>query len=289
MSAGAVADQPAPEPAAAVEPERSRGPVPRKVWMGLSIVAATAAIALLAPWIAPYDPNAQSVAERLQAPSGQHLLGTDALGRDQLSRIVYAARIDLPVALLAVVLPMLMGLAVGAAAGYAGGRWDAIAMRVADLVQAFPIYVLLIALAFALGAGLRSVLVAFLAIGWVTYARLGRAEVLRVRSLDYVHAAYVGGLSRLRVLSRHVLPNVISQPVVYMASDVVVAMTTFAALSYFGLGIQPPTAEWGAMIADGQAYLRDEWWLSVTPGMAIVVVGLGFSLMGDGLDDYLRP
>ncbi|MCC6222503.1 MAG: ABC transporter permease [Thermoleophilia bacterium] len=276
------------EPAAAVTAGRRRGPVPRKLWFGLGVVLVAAMIGALAPWLAPYDPSAQSVAKRLEAPSAEHLLGTDALGRDQLSRILYGARVDLAVALLAVTLPMLLGLAIGSTAGYAGGWWDTVAMRVADLVQAFPVYVLLIALAFALGAGVRSVLVAFLAIGWVAYARLGRAEVLRVRSLDYVLAAHLGGLGRLRVLWRHVLPNVVSQPLVYMASDVVVAMTTFAALSYLGLGVQPPTAEWGAMIADGQPYLRDQWWLSVAPGGAIVIVGLGFSLVGDGLDDHLR-
>jgi len=266
----------------------ARRPLPRKAVAGVAIVGAFALIALCAPVLAPYDPDAQDVAARLQGPSASHPLGTDQVGRDELSRLIYATRVDLPVSVLAVLLPALLGTLVGSLAGYYG-RWvDTLTMRVADVVQAFPIYVFLIALVFALGAGIRSILIAFTVIGWVVYARLVRGEILRIRDLEYVQAATLAGLSRRRVLVRHVLPNALRQTVVYMSSDLVLAMVSFSALSYFGLGVAPPTAEWGSMIADGQEFLRTDPQLSVFPGVAIVLLGTGFVLIGDGLDDHLR-
>jgi len=266
-----------------------RGRVPRKVWVGVGIVSLFAIVAVFAPVLAPEDPNQQDVAARLQPPgSDGHLLGTDQLGRDELSRLIYATRVDLPVAILAVLFPALLGTALGSLAGYRGGVVDSALSGVASVVQSFPIYIFLIAVVFALGAGIGSVLIAYTAIGWVIYARLIRGEILRIRGLEYVQAAEAAGISRGRVLLRHIMPNAIKQTYVYASSDVVLAMVGFATLSYFGLGIQPPTAEWGSMIADGQEYLRTEPYLSVLPGFAIMLLGTGFALIGDGLDDYLR-
>ncbi len=262
-------------------------PWPRKVFVGLAIVALFILIAVFAPVIAPYDPNAQDIPNKLAAPSAEHRLGTDELGRDVLSRVIYATRVDLPIGFAAALFPLIVGTFLGALAGYFGGWVDTIVMRVADVVQAFPIYIFLIALVFALGPGPRSILIAFTVIAWVLYARLIRGEILRIRGREYVQAAKVLGFSHARVLGRHILPNAGKQTLVYFGSDVVIAIITLAALSYFGLGIQPPTPEWGAMIADGQRFLRTQWWLAVVPGLVIVVLGTGLSLISDGLDERM--
>lgn len=272
--------------AADIRVDRRR--LPRKIIVGACIVGIFALVAVLAPVLAPYSPDAQNVAERLEGPSSEHLLGTDPLGRDVLSRIIYAARVDIPVAILAVLFPALIGTLVGAVAGYRGGWGDAVVTGVASVVQAFPIYIFLIALVFSLGPGIGSVLIAFTAINWVVYALLIRGEVLRTRGLDYVQAAEVAGVRRHRILWRHIVPNAIRQTYIFASSDVVLAMIGFATLSYFGLGIEAPTAEWGSMISDGQDYLRTEPLLSVAPGFAITLIGVGFALIGTGLDDYLR-
>jgi peptide/nickel transport system permease protein len=289
MSSAETVEAIAAEPTVvAIEAGWDRRRMPRKAWVGLAIFILFVIIAVFAPLIAPYDPNTQDATQRLLPPSLSHLFGTDALGRDQFSRVIFATRTDLPLSLAAVFLPLLVGTAIGAFAGFYGGWADAVSMRMADLVQAFPVYVLLIALVFALGGGVRSILIAFTAVGWVVYARLVRAEILHIRSLEYVQAATVGGLGRRRILSRHVMPNALPQPLIYAASDVVLAVVTLSALSFFGLGISKGTPEWGSMIADGQIYLSDQWWLSVTPGLAIVLFGLGMSLIGDGLGERLR-
>lgn len=267
---------------------RRTAPLPAQVWVGATIVAVYILIAIFAPVIAPYPPNAQSVPDALQAPSTAHLLGTDELGRDVLSRLMWAARIDLLVGFLGALLPAIVGTALGAAAGYFGGWVDALVMRTSDLVQAFPTYILMIALVFVLGPGPCSILVAFTVVAWVAYARLIRTEVLRVREADYVAAARTSGFSQGRVLWRHVFPNSVGQSLVYLPSDIVAATLGLAALSYLGLGIQPPTAEWGAMIAAGQPFIRTEWWLSTVPGLVIVVFGLGLSLIAEGVESWLQ-
>lgn len=277
---------PQDEAEALTGPERR--PLPKKIWIGASIVLVFILMAALAPWIAPHDPIAQDIPNRFANPGAGYLLGTDELGRDVLSRLIHAGRIDLPVGFLAAFLPMVLGTVFGLLAGYFG-RWvDTIVMRTADLIQAFPIYIFLIAIVFALGSGVRSILIAFTAVAWVLYARLIRGEVLRIRNLDYMQAARGLGLSHLRIIFRHVLPNAGKQTVIYFMSDIVLAIVTLAALSYFGLGIRPPTADWGAMIADGQPFLRTQWWLAVLPGVVIVVFGTGLSLIADGLDDHMR-
>lgn len=267
--------------------DRQRRRSPRKLWVGAVIVALYVLLALGAPWIAPHHPDAQDVAHRLADPSWQHPVGTDELGRDVLSRLIHAARIDLTVGFLGAFLPMVVGTVLGALAGYVG-RWvDVVIMRVADLVQAFPAYILIIALVFAFGQGAGTILVAFTVTVWVIYARIVRDEILRVRGLDYVQAARAAGLPHARVIVRHVLPNTVSQTVVYFASDILFAMLALASFTFIGLGIPPPDAEWGAMIEGGKEFLRDQWWLTAAPGIALSALGLGFLLMGDGLDDWL--
>ena len=273
------------------EPARptARRKVSWKLTVGASIVAAFIVIAIFAPEIAPYNPLKTNPLDTLLPPGAAgHLLGTDDLGRDELSRLIYATRIDLPIAAAAAFLSAVLGTLLGALAGFAG-RWaDMGILRIADLVQAFPIYILLIALVFALGPGARSFLVAYIVVDWVVYARLVRGEIIRVRGLDYVSAARAAGLRSRRVLFVHVLPNTVGQSVVYVMSDMVFAILALAAFSFLGVGISPPTAEWGAMTAAGQQFLGVAWWLTVLPGVAIALVALGLSLIGDGVQDRMR-
>ena len=264
--------------------------VARRRWnwglrIGVGIVAAYALVAVFAPWVAPSDPLAQMPADRLASPSWQHLLGTDELGRDVFSRLIFATRVDLLVGVLAALLPAVLGTIVGAIAGYRGGWLDGVVMRLADLFQAFPSYLLVIVLVFALGPGTRSILVAFTVLGWLVYARIIRAEVLRVRESGYVQAAQLAGVPHRRILAVHVFPNVISQTLIYLPSDIVFATLALASFSFLGLGIPPPTAEWGAMIADGQRFLRDQWWLATAPGLVIVGLGFGLALISDGVEE----
>jgi peptide/nickel transport system permease protein len=262
--------------------------VPRRVWVGAAIVLVYVLIAVFAPLLAPYDPLAQDPLNALASPSRAHLLGTDELGRDVFSRLIFAARVDLLVGFLGALLPAIVGTVLGAIAAYRGGWRDALVMRTADVVQAFPTYILIIALVFALGQGMSSILVAFTIIAWVAYARLVRSEILRVRGLDYVEAARAAGLPSRRILWLHIFPNAASQTIVYLPSDIVIATLGLAALSFLGLGIRPPTPEWGAMIAAGQPYIRDQWWLSTVPGLVVVGFGLGLSLIGEGIEDWTR-
>jgi peptide/nickel transport system permease protein len=256
---------------------------------GLSITTLLVLVAIFAPLIAPFDPNAQNLNVSLVGPSAHHLLGTDQLGRDTFSRLVFGARVDLRVGFIAVLFPFILGTFLGSVAGYFGGWVDIIVMRLVDVVVAFPFYVLIIALVFVLGAGERSIYIAITAVGWVSYARIIRGEILVAKRLDYVLAAQSGGLSNARVILRHILPNVITQAIVYAMSDIVQDILAIVTLSYLGLGIAPPTADWGSMISAGQNFLTTHWQLSTIPGLAVVVTGLGLSLLGDGLADVLRP
>lgn len=256
---------------------------------GTAIVSTVVIVAIAAPLIAPHDPLAQDVANVLDDPSSEHLLGTDHLGRDYLSRIIYAARIDLRIAVVAVALAFSVGSLLGCIAGYFGRLGDALIMRVADVVAAIPVTVLVIALVFVLGQGETSIYVAFAAIGWVAYARIVRAEVLVARKQDYVLAARAAGLRPTRILRRHILPNALTQAVTFAMTDVVNVILAIVVLGFLGLGIAPPTPEWGGMIAEGQTMLQSKWHISTLPGLAVVFTGLGFALMGDGLADLLRP
>jgi len=256
---------------------------------GLSILGLIVLSAAAAPLITQHDPIAQDLLHTLAGPSSSLVLGTDELGRDVWSRLVYGARTDLRVAFLAVLFPFVIGTLIGLLSGYYG-RWiDTITNWLVNVVVAFPFYVLIIALVFALGPGTRSIYIAITLVGWVSYARIIRGEVLVAKRRDYVLAAKAGGLSDARVLFRHLLPNVITQAIVFAMSDIVLDILAIVTLGYLGLGVQPPTPDWGRMIADGQTFLTTHWQLSTIPGVAIVITALGLSLLADGLADLLRP
>jgi peptide/nickel transport system permease protein len=260
----------------------------RMAMAGAAVILIWAAAAVAAPLIAPYDALAQSVEDRLSPPSAQHPFGTDELGRDVFSRVVYGARISLPVGLVVILFSMLMGASVGALAGYIGGGFDLLVMRLADITLAFPSIVLALAIASALGPSLRNALIAMILVWWPEYARLMRGQVLSVKNNEYVTAARAIGVSSGRILARHIIPNT-SAPIVVKASlDAGSAILTIAALSFIGLGAVPPTPEWGTMISMGR-FKFYHWWLTAFPGLAVLSVVLGFNFLGDGLRDAFDP
>jgi len=256
---------------------------------GASILGVIVLLAALAPVASWHDPIQQDLLQILQGPSWSHPLGTDELGRDVWARLLYGARTDLRVAFLAVLFPFAIGTLVGLLAGYFGGWVDTVSNWFVNVVVAFPFYVLIIALVFALGSGTRNIYIAITIVGWVSYTRIVRGEVLVVKRREYVLAARAGGLSNARIIGRHLLPNVITQAIVFAMSDIVLDILAIVTLGYLGLGVQPPTADWGKMIADGQTYLTTHWELSTIPGIAVVITALGLSLLADGLADLLRP
>lgn len=260
----------------------------RMAMAGAAVILIWAAAAIAAPLIAPYDALSQSVEDRLSPPSAQHPFGTDELGRDVFSRVVYGARISLPVGLVVILFSMLMGASVGALAGYIGGVFDLLVMRLADITLAFPSIVLALAIASALGPSLRNALIAMILVWWPEYARLMRGQVLSVKNNEYVTAARSIGVSSGRILARHIIPNT-SAPIVVKASlDAGSAILTIAALSFIGLGAVPPTPEWGTMISMGR-FKFYHWWLTAFPGLAVLSVVLGFNFLGDGLRDAFDP
>jgi peptide/nickel transport system permease protein len=261
--------------------------LPAALAWGLLLCGAWLLLALLAPVVAPYDPNAHDMRAILKPPGPEHWLGTDNFGRDVLSRVIHGARIDLLIGLLGVALPLLIGVALGLVAGYFGGWVDALLMRVLDVMLAFPWLVLLMAIIVVLGPGLRSFFIALALVGWVSYARLIRSRVLVLRTADFVTAGRSLGYGPARLLLRHVLPNALAPAAVFAMSDVVLVILAGSAISYLGLGVQPPTAEWGLMISEGQSFLFSAWWMAVFPGVALVLLALGFSLLADGLAEIL--
>lgn len=256
---------------------------------GTTLIALIVLSAVLAPWISPYSPTAIDPFHILGGISSQHLLGTDDLGRDELSRILWAGRTDLAVGFLAVLFPSIVGTLIGTLCGYYGGVLDSVVMRLVDVLIAFPFYVLVIGLVFIVGPGTEGIVVAFAVVDWTVYARFIRAATLVVRESDYVAAAKVGGLPTRTILFRHVLPNTVAQSVVYVTSDVVLVLVALVTLGYLGLGVQAPTPDWGSMIYEGQAFITSDWRLATLPGLAVVLTALALSLLGDGLADVLRP
>jgi len=256
---------------------------------GLAIIGILVVLAAAAPLITSYNPITQNLNATLLGPGAQHLLGTDQLGRDEFSRLLYGLRNDMRIAFIAVLFPFCIGIVLGSLAGYFGGWVDVIIMRLVDIVFAFPFYVLVIALVFVLGPGERSIYIAITILGWVSYARIIRGEILVAKRQDYVLAAQSGGLSSVSIMGRHLLPNVITQAIIYAMSDIVQDILAIVTLGYFGLGIPPPTPDLGSMINDGQNFMTTHWQLTTIPGLAVVVVGLGLSLIGDGLADLIRP
>ena len=288
MATVALIEPSSVEPAAAAGFSRRWFRTPTFV-AGLAILAALVVVTVLAPIITPYDPTQQDLNNTLAGPSAQHWLGTDQLGRDVWARLLYGARIDLLVGFLAVLFPFCIGTALGCLAGYYGGWVETIVMRLVDVVVAFPFYVLVIALVFVLGPGVRSIVIAITIVGWVSYARIIRGEILVAKRQEYVLAARAAGFRDVRIIGRHILPNVITQAIVYAMSDIVLSILAIVTLGYLGLGVPPPTPDWGSMIFDGQTFITTNWELSTIPGLAVVLTGLGLSLFGDGLSDLLAP
>ncbi|MFZ2055997.1 MAG: ABC transporter permease [Acidimicrobiales bacterium] len=256
---------------------------------GAVMITTIVALVLLAPVIGRYSPVGQDLLHTLSGPSALHWLGTDELGRDTWSRLLYGGRTDLQVGVLAVVFPFCFGVFIGTVCGYFGGRLDSIVMRIVDVVLAFPFYVLIIALVFFVGVGTHGIYIAFALTDWVVYARMTRSGTMVARTLDWVAAAEGGGLSRARVLWRHILPNTVTQAIVYSMSDIVIVILAVVTLGYLGLGIQPPAPDWGSMITEGQNFLQTDQWMAIVPGLAVVFTGIALSLLGDGLADILRP
>ena len=256
---------------------------------GVTILGLIILGAIFAPLITTHGPLSVDLNNILQGPSNKHWLGTDEIGRDVWSRLVYGARTDLRVAFLAVLFPFTIGTVIGLFAGYYGGWFDTLTNWLVNIVVAFPFYVLIIALVFVLGPGTRSIYIAITIVGWVSYARIVRGEVLVAKRREYVLAAKSGGLSDVRIIFRHLLPNVITQAIVFSMSDIVLDILAIVTLGYLGLGVQPPTPDWGTMISAGQSYLTTHWELSTVPGIAVVITALGLSLLADGLADLLRP
>ncbi|MFO1056454.1 MAG: ABC transporter permease [Dongiaceae bacterium] len=256
--------------------------------VGVAGLALFVLAALAAPLLAPYDPVELDLTATLQPPSAAHWFGTDHLGRDLLSRVIWAARIDLQIGFVGVAIPLVVGSLVGLAAGYLGGWTDAAIGRVVDVVIAFPFLVLVIAIVAMLGPGLINLYIAISAVSWVLYTRIVRGETLAIRQREYVMAAESLGFAPLRIMLRHVLPNVLAPAFVFAMSDFVLDLQLGATLSFFGLGVQPPTAEWGLMIAETRNFMLTAPWTVVFPGLAIIAVSFFVSLIGDGLADRVR-
>lgn len=256
---------------------------------GLLLTVALIIVALAAPLLSPYDPNVQDTARRLEPPSKEHVLGLDDLGRDVLSRVIWGARVSLRVGFSVVILASIVGVALGAISGYFGGAVDVIVMRVCDILLAFPGILLAIALVAVLGPSLNNVVMALAIIGWVGYARLTRGQVLKVREMEYVTAARALGARSPRVILQHVLPNVINPVIVMATLGLAGAILAEASLSFLGLGVQPPTPSWGAMLTSGRRYLGLANHLAVYPGLAIMLAVMGLNFLGDGLIDALDP
>ena len=256
--------------------------------LGAAIILFWVLVALLAPVISPYLPDTVEVTKRLQPPEAAHWLGTDALGRDDLTRLIYGARISLFTGFVVVLLGAVFGTLLGGIAAYARGWVEELIMRATDLVLCFPPIILALAIAAALGIGTTNTIIAMLIVWWPKFARLARGLVLVQRSQEYVEAATVVGLSPARILLRHIIPNAIGPLVVLTTLDVGNAIITFAGLSFLGLGVVPPTPEWGSMVAEGRE-LVEQWWVAAFPGLAILTIVLGFNFLGDGIRDWLDP
>ncbi|MDX1991276.1 MAG: ABC transporter permease [bacterium] len=258
------------------------------LWVGLVILGFFLALVVAAPLIATHDPLEQDLLNRLKAPSAQHWFGTDELGRDVFSRVVYGTRVSLPSAVVVVILVTVIGSLLGAVAGFYGGLIGGVIMRLADLTLAFPGIVLALAIASLIGPSLQNMLLAACFVLWPEYARLMRSQVLVIRSQEYVTAARSYGMPERQILFKHVLPNAWTPLLIKAALDVGGILLLVSALSFFGLGIRPPTPEWGAMISEGQAKFFN-WWIATFPGLAIFFVMLGFNLVSEGLRDWLDP
>jgi len=257
--------------------------------IGLAIVIIMAIIAIFAPLIAPYDPNARIKEVSQKGPSLQHWFGTDILGRDIFSRVIYGSRISMLVGVVAVTISLAIGLFLGALSGFFGGISDAVIMRIADIFFAFPYILGAIAIMTVLGPGVLNVFIAIGILGWSSVARLFRSSILSIKEKEYIEAARALGASNTRIILKHILPNSFAPIVVYSTMNVGTAIIVEAALSFLGLGVQPPTPSWGKMLSESLNYINTAPWLMFFPGLAILITVLGFVLLGDGLRDALDP
>ncbi|WP_418137897.1 ABC transporter permease [Agrobacterium sp. El2ro-1b] len=266
----------------------ARLPLAPSLVIGGTIVVLSVLMAIAPQWFATHDPEAFDYEALLVGPSAAHWFGTDSFGRDIFSRVVWAFRVDLQIAFLATIVSVIFGTIVGAVVGYFGGILDTIVGRIIDVIVIFPFLVLIIAVVALLGPGLINMYIAMTAVGWVFYCRLMRAEILVQKNLDYAAAAKGLGYSHLRIVLRHLLPNAITPVMIYWMTDMALAVLLGSSLGYLGLGAQPPEAEWGVLIADGKNYIETAWWMSIFPGLAILLLGLGLSLLSDGLAELFH-
>jgi peptide/nickel transport system permease protein len=263
--------------------------------IGLAIIGLLVVVAVFAPFIAPCDPTKGALSDRLTPPAWQeggssaHLLGTDLLGRDTLSRLIYGARTSLAVAVLAILVSGIVGSLLGAVAGYLGGWINTIIMRAVDLAFSFPAILLAMVLAVVVGPSFFNIIFVISLVLWAEYSRMARGETLRVREMDFVALAQVAGVSKTRILVRHILPNIASSLIVLATLQVGIVIIMESSLSFLGVGVPPPTPDWGSMIAEGRSYVVTAWWLSMAPGVAIVATVLSFNLLGDTLTEILNP
>jgi peptide/nickel transport system permease protein len=255
--------------------------------LGGGLVLLLLLVAIVGPLLTQYDPTVGDIESSLAPPSAAHLLGTDDLGRDMFTRVIYGARVALGVSVSCVLASLIIGSLLGMIAAFVGGVVGAVIMRVLDLVISFPYVVLVIALLAVLGPGLLSVAIAIIVVDWTAYGRIMYGQVLSAKEREYVEACRATGVSPLRIMLRHIIPNVITPSLVYATLDISQVILLMSALSFLGLGVQPPNADWGTMISDGRTYIYDAWWICTFPGLAIMITGTCFALLGDGLADSL--
>ncbi|MHA6528740.1 ABC transporter permease [Paenibacillus sp. BAC0078] len=266
----------------------------KRIWgtpsllIGSIMFAVLILLAAFIPFISPYQPTEQNLSAFLQPPSAAHWLGTDQLGRDLFTRLIYAARTDLKIMVLAEIVPFCTGIFLGMLAGYYGKWINTVITLLTDTFIAFPFYLIVIIVAFASGAGERGIYITFMLVGWIVFARVVKGLSASFREQEWVASAQTLGLPGVRIILRHLLPNVLPQAVVVLMADMVGLLVAIVTLGYLGIGIAPPTPDWGTMIADGQSFITTAWWLSAVPGFAVVYTGIALSLVGDGLADIWR-
>ncbi|APB78381.2 ABC transporter permease [Paenibacillus polymyxa] len=260
---------------------------PSLLW-GSIMFALLIGIAVFASVISPYQPSDQNISATLQPPSFEHWLGTDQLGRDLFTRLIYAARTDLKIMVLAEIIPFCMGVFLGMLAGYYGKWVDTVITLLTDTFIAFPFYLIVIIVAFASGTGEQGIYITFVLVGWIVYARVVKGLSASFRKQEWIAAAKTLGIPDIKIILRHLLPNVLPQAVVVLMTDMAVLLVAIVTLGYLGIGIAPPTPDWGTMISDGQPFISTKWWLSAIPGFAVVYTGIALSLVGDGLADIWR-
>jgi peptide/nickel transport system permease protein len=266
----------------------------KRIWntpsllVGIIMFAALILLTVFIPYISPYDPSEQNLSAFLQPPSAEHWLGTDQLGRDLFTRLIYAARTDLKIMVLAEIIPFCTGVFLGMLAGYYGKWIDTVITLLSDTFIAFPFYLIVIIVAFASGAGERGIYITFIFVGWIVFARVVRGLSASSRNQEWVASAQTLGLPGVKIILRHLLPNVLPQAVVVLMTDMIGLLVAIVTLGYLGIGITPPTPDWGTMISDGQPFITTAWWLSAVPGFAVVYTGIALSLLGDGLADIWR-